>query len=162
MNVYSRRIFLKLIVARLFFGLILFALWLLLRDFSFRDYAILLAIIIVIFSFVPVTSLTTDEDQITISKYYLFGLVQFTWKFNQSDKIELRAFETELMSDENAPLLISSFFGWITTMMPSPTLKLHRYQISSLNKGRKQMRVKLKLNSEEYYLLRNFIAKCNS
>jgi hypothetical protein len=66
----------------------------------------------------------------------------------------LQTFETEINSDENIFLLVTSFLSWIITSLP--TARLHRFEIKAIKDGKK-LQVRLKLNSEEYNLLRKFV-----
>ncbi|MEX6688091.1 hypothetical protein QTN47_11330 [Danxiaibacter flavus] len=158
MHFYRRNIKLKLALVRLTFTIIL-PMFYLLTKFSLTDYVILSAIILIVLSLLPIPFIAIGQEDMVVKKYYLFGLLSFTWTFNPSHEITLQSFETEMISDENAPLLVSSFLGWIITVMPSPALKLQRFQLKSVDIDGNQIQVKLKLNSTEYYLLKNFISK---
>ena len=160
MIIYSRDIYKKLFVLRLSFVLLL---PLCILSFLYGNSSLGYFVSVALLTLCPIVvkDFVVEESSFYISKYYIFGLIKVTWKFDERHLLKITSFGDAFGSvgDSTHEGSGSSELGclyMILSVFLPPVVIQKRFKLSQI-KDQRSISVDIMLNEAEYDMLKRFL-----
>jgi hypothetical protein len=164
MIIYKRNIEKRLLSLRLAL-LILGGVSLLAFKYHHDNLGYFVTVVIITLSIIVVKDVAISVDSFSVSKYYFFGLVKWTWNFNKDNNIKLSSFGSDFGQDgessfhDDTGTGIGCLFMIFEVFLP-PKIVMKQFKIEKLDNPTK--RVDILLDKYEFDNLQQFIKQPQS
>lgn len=144
MEIYKRKIGLRIFILQLLFVALLF-LSIYVFTNGLKDYGYAIIILLLMCSIFPISDLTIYNDKLEVRQLFLFGMIARKTIFDKHQRVSLTSFDIEL----NDP----ATWADMESISTNPVF-LKMFIIKQEDAIGKVKRVKLKLSEEEFQLIK--------
>ena len=162
MIIYKRYIDKRLLSLRLTFFM-LATICLFAFKYHYDNLGYFIAVVFITLSIIVVKGFTVWSDSFLISKYYFFGLIKKTWRFNKGENIKLSSFGSDFGQDGDVPDIdnIASGVGCLFSifgMFVPPKITSKEFKVEKFDEASKLLNsVSVFLDRPEFNYLQTYI-----